>query len=193
MAAPVVPVAPQLPPAPTGVPAWLTRLFGTALILAGPAIDYLDPNGKIKTPAVEAAIIIAFLVIGSAFLLVHLVHSDVHEYGWSMKAADAFVSQEEAEIKTVWPQLTAQWSQVQPLLALLPGVNSKIGDFEAGLSGVQERLDSVPAADRTAVEAVVKEILAGTPIGPLAFPPAPAPETPVVQIIPDPVEPPAAV
>lgn len=180
MTAPVVPVAPTLPPAPAGVPAWLTRLFGTALILAGPAIDYINPGGKIKTPDVDAAIIIAFLVVGAILLAIHLFHSDVHEYGWSVKAADAFVSQEEAEFKTVWPELKAQWGQVQPLLALLPDVNTKIGDFQAGLSGIQERLDSVPAADKAAVEAALKDILAGTPIGPLVFPAAaPAAATPV--------------
>lgn len=185
MATPVVPVAPELPPAPAGVPAWLTRAFTFLLAVIAPVLDYWDPGQKIPRGAAQAAVAIAFIVAGIVFGAIHLFHSDVHEYGCSIKAVDTFVSQEESEIKTVWPDLKSQWSQVQPLLALLPDVNTKIGDFQAGLSGIQERLDSGPASDKATIEAALKEILAGTPIGPLVFPvPAAPPAAPEVPAAP---------
>ena len=175
---------PALPAAPVGVPAWLTRLVALLVAGAGPTIAFVDPSATRFTPAVKAAIILGFLVVGFAIFIVHLVLSATHEYGWNLNAASHVATGLEAEVAQMWPEMKQSYTAAQPVLDQVKAVQPTIDSLRSTVAELEQRT-SAAGLDP---EAVVKALETATGMsfprsGPAAGTPAatdPAPSaTPV--------------
>jgi hypothetical protein len=125
--------------APVGVPAWLTRLAAAVVGLVIPALAWIDPGNKLPShAAIRWLVILIFAVIGAAIFIVHLFHSDIHEYGWSMAAVQHVESDAEAAFKTDWPDMKATFEAAKPALEQLPAYQTLTQD----VTDLKNRVDS---------------------------------------------------
>lgn len=162
---------PTIPNAPVGVPAWLIRICAAAVGLAGPIVAWIDPNGAIPPGAGQAAVILAFLIVGAAIFLTHLILAAVHEYGWTMNAVTHIDAAAEAEFKQLWPEMKQAYADAKPALDQVqgvPGVIDALSKDVADLKAKEETAGLDPQAVLQAVEAAT-----GT-TWPRAAAPAPA-------------------
>jgi hypothetical protein len=146
------------PSAPVGVPAWVTRLASVVVGLVIPVLAWIDPGNKLPPhAAIRWLVVLVFAVIGAAIFLVHLYHSDVHEYGWTMNAVSHAVADTEAEFQQLYPQFKADYAAAQPALAALPGVQTAIDAVSAEVTALKAKSVSsglTPADIVAAVEQV---------------------------------------
>lgn len=150
---------PVVPAAPVGTPAWLIR--GAALLLAiiGPVLTWWNPGGGLNTGNVQAAIILGFLLVAGVLFFLHVLLGAIHEYGWSRAALDHVVTAEEAEFKTLWPQIRNQWAVIQPDLANLVSGSETVQAVESRVAAVEAAVSDMSASEKAAIEAVVRQLV----------------------------------
>lgn len=164
-------MTPTLPAQPRGTPAWLIRLASLLLLCAGPALDIWNPGGKLTTSAVQAAVILVFLLAGFVLFTIHVVLGAVHEYGWSKKAAVDVESQELAELRAMFPEFKATYAEAAPALKQLPdyaNIAERLGELEHAASQKAAEVDLPTLAGQ------VKTLLAADAAGLSPAPAAPA-------------------
>jgi hypothetical protein len=132
---------PTLPPAPVGVPAWLVRFAAAALAVVGPIFGWLDPGNTLPKGAVQAVVILAFLIVGALIFIIHLVLSATHEYGWNMKAAGDIETQADAEFKQLWPEMRTAFEAAKPALDTVSGVNSAVTSLSADVADLKTKVE----------------------------------------------------
>jgi hypothetical protein len=132
------------------------------LAACGPFLDWWNPGGKLSTPAVQATIVVVFLLVAAVIFTVHLVLAAVHEYGWSRRAAADIATSEIDELKALWPDVKAAYQAAQPALAQLPdfaAVADRVGVLE-------QKVQSVAVQPDTAVLAAqVKDLIVSGAVG----------------------------
>lgn len=141
---------PSVPNPPVGVPAWATRLAAALVGIAGPVVAWIDPAHRIPPGAVQAAVILAFLAAGLVIFAIHLIHSDVHEYGWTMAAARHVESDAEAEFRQAWPQIKQAFEDAKPVLDQVHGVSGVIDALSKDVTDLKAR-EQTTGLDPTAV------------------------------------------
>jgi hypothetical protein len=163
--------APTVPTAPQGTPAILIKIVAAVLGVAGPLFAWVDPGNHLPHGAIQACVILGFLVVAAAIFLTHVVLAAVHEYGWSMNAVTHIDTQAEAEMKTLWPELKQTYEAAKPALDQIPQAASiidRVGELEHQLA---ERASTPAMAD---IVAAVRADLGfapktdGTPADPAA-------------------------
>jgi hypothetical protein len=162
-----------VPAAPTGVPAWAIRAVAAVVAIVGPLLAWIDPGKAIPKGAVQAAVMLAFLVVGAIIFLVHLIYAAVHEYGWNLTAAKNVATDAEKELEALWPEFKDTYNAAKPALDALPG-------FTAGLASVTSEVDKLKASSGLNPGEVVAALEAATGMTfTRATPPAAAPAPPV--------------
>ena len=116
----MTPTPTPIPTPPKGTPAWLLRAVSLLLLLMGPALDWIDPTGKLNRPGIQALIIVVFLIAALVVFSIHVVFGAVHEYGWNRKAALDVASNEITEFRTLWPGFKTELAAAEPVLKQLP-------------------------------------------------------------------------
>jgi len=119
---------------PIGVPAWLVRLVAAIVGVAGLVLAWVDPGNKLPHGAIQACVILAFLIVGAAIFVVHLWLAAVHEYGWTMNAVTHVDTEAEAEFKQLWPEIKASFQAAQPALQQVSGVQGAIDAISADVT-----------------------------------------------------------
>lgn len=144
-----------LPAAPQGVPAWLIRAAAGVLAVAGPLFAWIDPGNHLPHGAIQACVILGFLVVAAVLFLTHLVLAAVHEYGWNLNAASYIATGVESEVAQVWPEFKQTYEQAKPALDAIPGVQGTIDALSADVTALKARDQTAgldPAAVVTAFE-----------------------------------------
>jgi hypothetical protein len=145
-----------LPSTPTGVPAWLTRLTAALVAIVPSVLAWVDPGSKLPHGAIQACVILAGLLVGGAIGLVHLIHSDVHEYGWSMNAVTHMDTEAEAEIKTLWPEFKQTYETAKPALEAIPGVQGTLDAVTADVAALKAK-EQATGLDPAAIVAALEQ------------------------------------
>lgn len=172
------PPATSLPAAPVGVPAWLIRIVALLVAAAGPVIAFIDPAATRFTPAVKAAIILGFLVVGFVIFIVHLVLAATHEYGWNLNAASHVATGVEAEVTQLWPEMKQSYTAAKSALDQVQAVQPTIDSLQSSVAELERRTSAAglnPEAVVKAFEAATGMSFPRTAPAAAAQPPAAAP------------------
>lgn len=144
--------APALPEVPSTTPAWLPKLVALLLLIAGPVLAYLDPDGKIKSGLVQAVIILVFVVVAAAIFTVHLIL----ENGLSKTGITKTITEEEAWVRAHAAELQSTFNAAKPALDAIPGVPAALAAANGEISSLKARFDALPPEQQVDLDAVAE-------------------------------------